>query len=302
MNTKNGFFALLGGAVTFSFFGIFIRTLNTMFGSYTQVVLRGLVAMSVAFFLVILKKANFKIPKDKLLPVAMFAISFPLAIIFFTLSVISTKAANSVFTLYIGSLLISFFAGTFFFKEKVNLQKILGMIFVVLGLLSLIFPFDIKLLSGGVIWGLLAGIMEGTTNVLRKYLSKLDRNVILTYQYGTAVILASLMAVFSGQVMLKIFSWQAAVTLVIFGSCLALVGNLLNYGFANFDMNIGTIILSTELFFTLVVNYLFLGEIPLMNELIGGIFIFLAANIVGIDWKSFEKLWKMGKNADMILK
>lgn len=300
MNTKNGFLALLGGAITFSFFGVFIRILNTMFGSYTQVALRGLVAMCAAFILANIKKASFKIPKDKILPVLMFALSFPLAIIFFTLSVISTKAANSVFTLYIGSLLISFFAGTFFFKEKINLQKILGMIFVVFGLLALIFPFNIKLLSAGVIWGLLAGIMEGTTNVLRKYLSKLDRNVILTYQYGTAVILALLVALLSGQVMLKAFSWPALLILLIFGLCLALIGNLLNYGFANFDMNVGTIILSTELFFALIVNYLFLGESPLINEIIGGIFIFLAANIVGIDWKAFAKLWKMGKNIDMI--
>jgi hypothetical protein len=49
MNTKNELFALLGGAITFSFFGVFIRILNTMFGSYTQVALRGLIAMSIAF-------------------------------------------------------------------------------------------------------------------------------------------------------------------------------------------------------------------------------------------------------------
>jgi drug/metabolite transporter (DMT)-like permease len=80
--------------------------------------------------------------------------------------VISTKAANSVFTLYVGSLLISFLVGTFYFKEKINLQKILGMVFVILGLISLVYPFDIKLMSIGVIWGLLSGIMEGTTNVM----------------------------------------------------------------------------------------------------------------------------------------
>jgi drug/metabolite transporter (DMT)-like permease len=77
------------------------------------------------------------------------------------------------------------------------------------------------------------------------------------------VILASFIALFSGQVMLKIFSWPAIITL---------------------------------LFFALIVNYFFLNETPLPNEVIGGIFIFLAANIVGIDWGSFRKLWKMGKN------
>ena len=53
-----------------------------------------------------------------------------------------------------------------------------------------------------------------------------------------------------------------------------LIGYLLVYGFGNFDVNLGTIILATELFFALVINALILKEIPTAYEIVGGLLIF----------------------------
>jgi drug/metabolite transporter (DMT)-like permease len=40
--------------------------------------------------------------------------------------------------------------------------------------------------------------------------------------------------------------------------------------------------MATEIFFTVILSYLFLHETPLFNELIGGFMIFIAASVPGI--------------------
>lgn len=56
---------------------------------------------------------------------------------------------------------------------------------------------------------------------------------------------------------------------LIFGFFLMLNNYFMLIGFYNFDLNLGTIILSSELVFASIFGYLFYKEIPTFNELIG---------------------------------
>ena len=57
------------------------------------------------------------------------------------------------------------------------------------------------------------------------------------------------------------------------------LGNLLSgwatlYGFSKIDLQLGTLILTTNVIFALVVNAILLGEIPTLLELVGGLLVF----------------------------
>jgi len=61
------------------------------------------------------------------------------------------------------------------------------------------------------------------------------------------------------------------------------LGNLLLYGFQHFDVNVGTVILATELFFASLIGLIFFREIPSTHEIIGGCFIFVASILSAVD-------------------
>lgn len=190
--------------------------------------------------------------------------------------------------LYAGSLAVAFLIGTFFFKEKVTWLKIIAQLVVVVGLIIFIDPRNLDLFNAGILLGLASGVFDGLANSLRRHLGDLSRNVLLLYQYGTGAILGLLLAIGSGENMVKEWQWSAIVVALIFGVGLVLIGKLTIYGFNHFDVNIGTIILATELFFALVVNYIFLSESPNNNELLGGVLIFAAASLANLDLRNLK--------------
>jgi len=70
--------------------------------------------------------------------------------------------------------------------------------------------------------------------------------------------------------------------LVIFGSNLVLINVLTLYGLRHFDINLGTIVLSSELLFALAFGFFLLGESPTTLEIVGGACVALA--IIIANW------------------
>jgi drug/metabolite transporter (DMT)-like permease len=66
------------------------------------------------------------------------------------------------------------------------------------------------------------------------------------------------------------------------------IGNLLLFGFKHVDVNIGTVILSTEIIFALILGFVFYDEVPVAHEIIGGMFIFAASILSSVDVKSLR--------------
>lgn len=76
---------------------------------------------------------------------------------------------------------------------------------------------------------------------------------------------------------------------LIFAALLVGLGNLLLYGFQHFDVNVGTVILATELFFASLFGWVFFREVAAPNELIGGAVIFLASILSAVDLSALKK-------------
>lgn len=280
MNQTKGFLALISTAAILGTFGVLIRELAKTFSDPGQVFARSFFALLIIVGIVLFKKINpLKIGKKNLKYIVAFSIVFPLSILCFTISVNAIKVTNSLFMLYVGSLISTAFLGRIFFKETFSAQHIIALVLVLIGLGFFVYPFSIESLTVGLVLGLLAGILEGSSHTLRKLMKDVKREVVVFYQSLSGVILAAVLLFFSGEVFIKEFHVSAIFVALLFGALLVAIGYFLVYGFSNFNVNWGTIILATELFFAIVVNALILKEYPTFYELIGGLLIFAGTAI-----------------------
>jgi drug/metabolite transporter, DME family len=286
MNKKNGFIALISTAAIFGGFGVLIRMLAETFSNTGSVLARSLTASIVIIGIVLFKKINpLKLEKQQWKYVLFFSIVFPISLLCFTFSANSIKVSNSLFMLYVGSLASTAILGRVLFKEKFTPIKIISLVFVIIGLSFFVYPFDIKTISLGLVLGILAGVCEGGSHTLRKLMGNMKREVIVFYQSVSAVIVSIFFFSISNEVFIKNFSTNGLIVAIVFGVLLVVIGYLLAYGFGNFDVNLGTVILAAELFFALIVNAIFLKEYPTLYETIGGVIIFLAAALPSLKLK-----------------
>jgi|GEM_PF-597387 len=281
MSKYKGFLALLGSAIIYASFSIFIRVLSQEMGAYQQIGFRNLVALIIGYAAVILSKQSFSTVKD--VPkkfIFLYTLTFPIAVVLFTLSVLEVKIVTTIFGLYLGSLITSLVVGVFVFKEKITKVKLLSLALVLAGLITYAYPFQGNLLSMGFLLAVLSGFFDTSANSFRKFLAgKVDRFVLVVLQMiGGLVVASGLMFIFN-QTTIPTLSTTAWIAGIIFGLLLVAISYLTLVGFQNFDLNLGTVILSSELFFASVLALVFFGEVSSMAEIIGGGLV-IAATIV----------------------
>jgi len=281
----NGAFALGGAAVIYALFNVLIREMSLMYGDQAQIVARYSVALLIVIGLQFFwYKKSIRIPKNLLWRALLLGLQIATVVFLITTAVNNTKIANAVFLIWAGSIFMSFLLGTFLLKEKITTNKIVALILVVVGLSM--FAEGLAVLSIGLVAGFFAGVFDGVANTLRKSLKELPRNTVMIYQYSVGLSLLVVFMLTSGNDIIREASLYGAGITVIYGILLALLGNLLLYGFQHFDVNIGTIILASEIMIAIAFGYLFFGEIPTSKELIGGIAIFLASIVTVINIKT----------------
>jgi drug/metabolite transporter (DMT)-like permease len=291
--------ALLLSAFIYGTFGLLIREIAKMMGDATQVAARFILAAGIIALANLLMRKALRIPRVLLLKAGLLGVAFALVVLFFTISANSTKIINSVVLLYGGSIIASFLIGTFIFKEKVTGPKILAIIIALIGLAM--FSNAFLALSLGVITGFASGLMDGVANGLRKTLKAADRNVVVMYQFGIGSVFSLLLVLFSGGFVIGEISLIPVLAILVFALLLVFLNNLLLFGFQHFDVNVGTVILATELFFAMVLGYLFLHESPTLSEVVGGALIFFASIIAAVDVRLlFGRLGRGTKNVAAI--
>ena len=296
-NNKSGFLALLGAAFILGTFGIWIRELDNAFSNTGQVIARSLMALLIISTIVIFKRKtiSFKIERKNYKYLLGFCIVFPFSLICFTASATQIKVTNSLFMLYVGSLIASYLWGKLAFKESLNANKVVSITLLLLGLYAFVYPFDVGKLSGGIFLGLAAGALEGSAHAFRKFLKGVQREIIVFFQSLSSVVIAIILALYGGESLVKGITPSTLLVVVLFGALLVAIGYMLAYGFSHYDINVGSIILATELFFALVVSAIFLQELPTTYEIIGGLLIFTGAIVTSLDKQTFISIKKFLK-------
>lgn len=284
MQRFKGFLAIVLASMILGSFGVLIRQLAVTFSDAGQVFVRSVFATLIILVLIFSKKIHlFRIRGNNFWYILFFSIVFPASLLCFTVSANMIKVSNSLFMLYVGSLTSTVLLGRLLFGEKIDLRRILALTLVFIGLMFFVYPVDLLSLSSGLVLGLLAGIFEGVSHSLRRLMKDLQREVIVFYQSVSGAIVAFGLLVFSQEAFIRDFQISSILIAIIFGGLLVAIGYLLAFGFANFDVNLGSIVLVTELFFAVVINSLILKEFPTYGEITGGVFIVLGTILAALN-------------------
>ncbi len=272
MKTQKGFLSLLTSGLILALFGLFARLLSHYVGNFTQVGMRMLLATIIVLPFIIAKKISIKARYDNLLLFIVFILSFPIYIIFFTISVNTTKVANAFFYLFISSMVTAYIVGFIWFKEKIDLQKFIVAILLFVGLLLFSYPFNLSQNFIGITTGLLGGFFWGISNATRKfYVDKMNNWLVIVYQMFFGALISFSLAFLFGEFLKN--NWQVfpLFLLVIYAIGMVFIQTLLFIGFKNFNLNLGSIVLASQLVFVLIIGIIILKEMPTSTELMGAI-------------------------------
>lgn len=275
MNKFKNFLALLFAGIAYGSFGIWIRLLSHDLSTYQQILARNVLGFLFSIGVVYLFKQKWDFKKVKIKYVILYAISFPIAQVFYTLSILSTKLEITTFAFYAASFIFSFVVGKVFFSDKINFVKIVSLALAFLGVFVLSFKtFSTGLLNLGFIFGFFGGAFDSTTNAFRRFLAgKVERFVLVAIQMLGGIAVAIIFMFIFKQVIPTSISLTTVLVAILFGFLLLALNFLLNYGFQDFDLNLGTILLSTELVAAPIFGLLIFKEIPSQTDIIGGLLI-----------------------------
>ncbi len=291
INDKSkGFWALLGAGAIFGSFGIWIKLLSSELSNFQQIAYRNFIALFIAVLIVWYFKIGISLGRVDKKHLIRFGISFPLSVIFFTYSFVVTKIVLGIFSFYVGSILFSLILGIYLFKEKIDTKKVISLIMVLVGLLFFILPVGIDKIDRGIVFGLVAGFFDAVANSYRKYLSgKMHRILLTAIPLFGGLLISVILMLINKQPLISPISTNGMIVGLVFGVLLFVVNYLTFVGFSNFDLNLGTIVISSELFFASLFGYLVFNEIPLKNEVIGGVIIILAIVVSNINLINNDK-------------
>ena len=287
--TLGGTEALLAAAFLFAITNVLVREMATMWGDQAQVAARfALVWVMLVVFTRISKGAKKVIPRSKRTTAIAYSVCAAVSILFFTLSVQMTTIANTLFTSNATELFVAFLLGTILLREKLTIRKLIAIGLAVVGLV--LYADSILVGSAGIIFGLLGGATTAVCNLLAKKLKGVDLGAIMRLQFGLgAVFMIVLTFLFSPNDIIRTVSFEGIAATVIFALILIAATRLVLYGFQHSDINIASVILSSQLAFGVLLGFLVYQEVLATHEIISGLLILCAAVIGGIGQRATVK-------------
>ncbi len=291
MNIKlSGFLSLFLVGVLFGLSGPLAKLLSDSFSAYEAVFVRFLIAFGfiIVFSYFSKNKITYTgVPKKVLF---MFSATFPLSVLLFVLSVFNTKVALAVFTYYIADALTSYIIGYFKLSEKLDTPKIIGLILILLSLVFFSNLPDNFSVDTGMIFGLLSGFINSIASYFKKIIKGKASVVNLTIlQTFTGALVAAVAVIISGEVFTRTIPAGDIAISFVYGIVFLAITYLMIHGFQNFNLNLGSIVVSSELIFGPLFAVLILGEGLTTWEIVGGILVIAAIVISNID--SIQKYW-----------
>lgn len=281
--------ALLGAAFLFALTNVLVREMAEMWGDQAQVAARFALVWVILILMMHFAKGKKKsIPSTKRITAIAYSVIAALSILFFTLSVQATTIANTLFTSNATELFVAFILGSFFLKEKITTKKLIAILLAVLGLI--LYSDSILVGSLGIIFGMLGGGLTAFCNLLAKKLKGVDLAAIMRLQFGLgAVFMMGLTLIFSPNDIIRTVSLEGIIATVLFALILIAATRLVLYGFQNSDINVASVILSSQLAFGALLGFLVYQETLAPHELLSGVLILCAAVISGLAQKPNTK-------------
>ena len=192
----------------------------------------------------------------------------------FNKAVLLTKISTVAF---IGSIPMTAILGFLILKERITAKKILYIVLSFVG----VFIISINNFSDIFSWGrgemlaLLSSFFVSLSIILRKYQTKLLNNLEITQ----IMLFVAFLLLFATSLLSKEglatnnWNWTIFLVVVIAGFLNVMMVFFTNFGFEHVKTSIASNILTLEMFFAVLIGFLFFREIPSLKEIFGGVLI-----------------------------
>ena len=276
---NNGILMLLLSSFIQGGSGVWLKITGFSLQVFPGIFLRFVMAVFLTLVFIYFKKVKInKFYLGNIKALTVLIISFILANIFYTYSVLYTKVALSNFSFYSGSFISSFVIGWLFLKEKPTFSKIISLFLSLIGVY--LFAGKGFLLDYGVLFGLISGSIIPITNFYRGSLgNKINALLVVLLPYVGVLFSSFLISVILHQNIVAVVatpSWQMYLGSFLYAFVLVFGNILVIYGLKSTEIYLASVVLSTNMLFSAVYGFFMLNETLLANELIGGLFIVLA--------------------------
>ena len=279
-----GAFYLLLSTLLYGLIGVFSRFIGD-FSPFSQSWVKASITLSIIFIIFIFGKSYWKkIRKEDLKWFAVWILPASVQPVLTFLAFNHLPIGIVYFLNYSTMILGGIISGRVFFGEKINLNKIISLICVFVGLF-LIYGSNITFIKNiYVFYALLAGLVLGFWNTLTKKVSEHYSEIqMMSLDNGTSLVLCLFASLLLGEKLPQISGpW---LWIFVFAGTLTLAAYFLIRGFKNVEAQVGSLIMPMEILFGAFFGYLFFGEILKQNMYLGGIFILLAAILPTFSFK-----------------
>ncbi|MEI0603104.1 DMT family transporter [Brachyspira alvinipulli] len=275
------------GSVAYGFLPIFVKNIIPYnYSSLSIVFYRYLITAIFLFFIIIITKRSFKITKRQFVELLIFSI-IGLGLTFFFLSqallYISAGLTNMI---HFGYPVVVLLIMIFMYKEKINILKVLSMIFAIAGIVLLTQIVEVGSFLG-VIYALITTITYGVYIVANKKcsFSNLDTLVSLFYMSLMVSVIFFIAGIFTNSLQplnnLYVFYNFALISLI----CTIFSLGLLLYGVKKLGSSLASILNMFEPTTTVIASIFIYKEPLTINIAIGSVLIILSTIIMVIGSK-----------------
>lgn len=264
--------SLLAIGILFGFSGVIGKYLSEYLNAYQIVEYRFIVAFFAIALVLLFTRERLNLKKFDLRTLFLFSVTFPISVILFYLAIFNTTVSLAVFSFYIATLVSSFVVGYFYFREKISADKKIALFLVLAAVLALTNPFGGFSLQIGFIFGILAGIVQTTASSYQKIVANsTSKGGLLFIQAFAGVCVSAVAVVLSGAPIFSSIPPFAIGATIIFGLSLLVISYLFLVGFKYVQLNTGSILVSTELFFGPFFAFVLISESMTLLQITGGL-------------------------------
>lgn len=270
-----GFLALLGAAILFGSTGAFVKTLSESFTEPGQLIVRSTIAVFMVVALSRLMRARFAITRDQIKYLVAVGVLYALSTSCFIYAVTSVKASTALFMLYVGVIVITQILGSLFFREGFGRKNIVALGLLAVALLMYMQPISPQTVSIGLLIAFAGGAFEALSYAVRKGKETLTKESVTAAQSLGGLAIGAVFIVANAQdIMRTHLTPLAAMLMFILGAIYVGIGYLITYGMRHYSLGMGSVVLSSDLLFALIINTIFLRQAPTVFEVVGSMLIF----------------------------
>ena len=165
--------------------------------------------------------------------------------------------------------------GALWFNERFTRRSLVTLILLALALVFYLAPSGSAIFGIGIFIAMLGGVFEALSYAVRKADTTLTKESITAAQsIGGLGIGLVFLATQHQTIMHGPLSIISVVIMGILALIYVGIGYLITYGMRHYSLSVGSVILSADLLFALIINAIIIAQVPTVYEIAGSILLF----------------------------